>query len=105
MKLLQDCLKHLSFDRLSPVFIDAVRIELRSLIRFSSQNVSLATCNQEMGTRADFWEPNGNNNGFQQRLPGFQERPGPCKYSVYLRTEKWHGRGRRFEPDQVHQSL
>jgi len=52
---------------------------------------------QNLGTRDDFWEQNGNNNHFQRSLQGFQERPGPCKSSVYVKTEKWHGSGPHFE--------
>jgi len=28
-----------------------------------------------------------------------------CCRSVTVEVEKWHGRGRRFDPDQVHQFL
>jgi hypothetical protein len=46
----------------------------------------------------------GNRMGTMSRstrvLQGFLERPGPCKYSVYVKTEKWHGKGRWFEAHQ-----
>ena len=35
-----------------------------------------------------------------RRLQGFPGRRGPCKYSVYVRTEKWHSRGRGSNPQQ-----
>ena len=55
-----------------------------------------------LGTNPKIWEQNGNNNVDSGSLRGFWWRPGPCKAMISLTSEKWHGRGRRFDPDQVH---
>jgi hypothetical protein len=39
------------------------------------------------------------------RLQGLRERPGSCKLFKCLMMGLWHGRGRRFDPDQVHKDL
>ena len=38
-------------------------------------------------------------------LQGLREPPGSCKLLQILLLVRWHGRGHRFDPDQVHQSL
>src|SRR5882724_11255608 len=65
-------------------------------LTISSQAIITAARQSKSGNTR-FWEPNGNNNQFQQRLQGFQERPGPCKSSIYVKTEKWHRSGPHFE--------
>jgi hypothetical protein len=37
-------------------------------------------------------------------LGAFGSDQGLVNTTVYLNDLKWHGRGRRFDPDQVHQS-
>src|ERR1035437_1951589 len=36
-------------------------------------------------------------------LQGLREPPGSCKLLTILALGHWHGRGHRFDPDQVHQ--
>jgi hypothetical protein len=53
-------------------------------------------------TRSQGWALKMAANGYERYL--CMSRPDHSCRSVLTRPTKWHGRGRRFDPDQVHQS-